>query len=44
MPGTPPTPAGRRGGRGAPPAQPSPKNLRERFVALRNLPPFLREL
>ena len=31
------------GPRGTPPP-PAPKNLRERFSALRNLPPFLREL
>ena len=40
-PGTPPPSGG--GARGTPP-RPAPKNLRERFVALRNLPPFLREL
>jgi ATP-binding cassette subfamily B protein len=39
-----PPPASGREGRGAQPGQPPPKNLRERFVALRNLPPFLREL
>ncbi len=33
-----------RGPREPPSARPAPKNLRERFVALRNLPPFLREL
>jgi ATP-binding cassette subfamily B protein len=33
-----------RGPREPPTARPAPKNLRERFVALRNLPPFLREL
>jgi ATP-binding cassette subfamily B protein len=38
-----PPPAG-RGGAGEPSARPAPKNLRERFVALRNLPPFMREL
>ncbi|MFI4970939.1 MAG: ABC transporter ATP-binding protein, partial [Lysobacterales bacterium] len=42
-PGAPP-PSGRGGGREAPPSRPPPKSLRERFVALRNLPPFLREL
>lgn len=36
-----PPPGG--GLRGTPP-KPAPKNLRERFTALRNLPPFLREL
>ncbi len=41
-PGTPPPDRG--GGRGAPPPLAAPKTLRERFVALRNLPPFLREL
>jgi len=30
--------------REAPPPKPPPKSLRERFVALRNLPPFMREL
>jgi len=40
-PGTPPPSGG--GARGTPP-RPAPKNLRERFIALRNLPPFLREL
>lgn len=40
-PGT-PSPTG-GGARGTPP-RPAPKNLRERFIALRNLPPFLREL
>jgi ATP-binding cassette subfamily B protein len=42
-PGTPPT-GGRGGPREPPPARPAPGNLRERFVALRNLPPFMREL
>jgi ATP-binding cassette subfamily B protein len=42
-PGAPP-PSERSGSRDAPSARPTPKNLRERFVALRNLPPFLREL
>jgi len=42
-PGAPPT-GGHGGPRDAPPPKPQPKNLRERFVALRNLPPFLREL
>lgn len=37
-----PSPTG-SGTRGTPP-RPAPKNLRERFIALRNLPPFLREL
>ena len=37
-------PSGGRGGAGEPSARPAPKNLRERFVALRNLPPFMREL
>ncbi|MEP7044178.1 MAG: ABC transporter ATP-binding protein [Dokdonella sp.] len=42
-PGAPPPSSGRGGSREAPP-KPPPKSLRERFVALRNLPPFLREL
>ena len=37
-----PSPTG-SGTRGTPP-RPAPKNLRERFIALRNLPPFLSEL
>jgi ATP-binding cassette subfamily B protein len=41
-PGTPPPQRG--GSREAPAPRPAPKNLRERFVALRNLPPFMREL
>jgi ATP-binding cassette subfamily B protein len=44
VPGTPPPGSEGRGGRNAPPPKPAPKSLRERFVALRNLPPFLREL
>jgi ATP-binding cassette subfamily B protein len=43
-PGAPPPSSGRGGSREAPPPKPPPKSLRERFVALRNLPPFLREL
>jgi len=43
-PGTPP-PGTRTGGpREPPPPKAQPKNLRERFGALRNLPPFLRDL
>ena len=43
-PGTPP-PGTRTGGpREPPPPKAPPKNLRERFGALRNLPPFLRDL
>jgi len=43
-PGTPP-PGTRTGGpREPPPPKAAPKNLRERFGALRNLPPFLRDL
>ncbi|MEO7431146.1 MAG: ABC transporter ATP-binding protein [Dokdonella sp.] len=42
-PGAPPPSSG-GGPREAPPARTAPKNLRERFIALRNLPPFLREL
>jgi len=42
-PGAPAQPP-RGGPREPPPARAAPKNLRERFVALRNLPPFLREL
>ena len=42
-PGMPPS-TERSGSRDAPNPRPAPKNLRERFVALRNLPPFLREL
>ncbi|MGH8174207.1 MAG: ABC transporter ATP-binding protein, partial [Rhodanobacteraceae bacterium] len=41
-PGATPPPSG--GPREPPPAKPAPKSLRERFVALRNLPPFMREL
>ena len=37
-------PPGGGGPRDPPPARAAPKNLRERFVALRNLPPFMREL
>ncbi len=37
-------PPGRGSPREPPPARKAPGNLRERFVALRNLPPFLREL
>jgi ATP-binding cassette subfamily B protein len=37
-------PPGGSGPRDPPPARTAPKNLRERFVALRNLPPFMREL
>ncbi len=40
---TPGSPAPGGGSRGTPP-KPAPKNLRERFTALRNLRPFLREL
>ncbi|HEY0232710.1 MAG TPA: ABC transporter ATP-binding protein [Dokdonella sp.] len=43
-PGAPPPSSGRGGSREAPPLKSPPKSLRERFVALRNLPPFLREL
>lgn len=43
-PGAPPPSAGGGSGREAPAARTAPKNLRERFIALRNLPPFLREL
>ena len=39
-----PQPGPGRGGAGEPSARPAPKSLRERFVALRNLPPFMREL
>ena len=42
-PGAQPPPGG-GGPREPPPAKPAPKSLRERFVALRNLPPFMREL
>jgi ATP-binding cassette subfamily B protein len=41
-PGTPPPSGG--GPREPPPPKAQPKNLRERFSALRNLPPFLRDL
>ena len=41
-PGAPPPERG--ASRDAPSARKAPGNLRERFVALRNLPPFLREL
>jgi ATP-binding cassette subfamily B protein len=41
-PGTPPPSGG--GPREPPPPKSQPKNLRERFSALRNLPPFLRDL
>jgi ATP-binding cassette subfamily B protein len=41
-PGTPPP--GVREGTRAPPPKAQPKNLRERFSALRNLPPFMRDL
>ena len=37
-------PPPRGSSREAPPPKPPPKSLRERFVALRNLPPFMREL
>ncbi|MET0226127.1 MAG: ABC transporter ATP-binding protein [Dokdonella sp.] len=43
-PGAPPPSSGRGGSRESPPPKTPPKSLRERFVALRNLPPFLREL
>ncbi|MEO6688983.1 MAG: ABC transporter ATP-binding protein [Dokdonella sp.] len=42
-PGAPAQPS-RGGPREAPNPRPAPKNLRERFLALRNLPPFVREL
>jgi len=42
-PGAPQQPP-RGSSREAPPPKPPPKSLRERFVALRNLPPFMREL
>ncbi|MEO7063803.1 MAG: ABC transporter ATP-binding protein, partial [Dokdonella sp.] len=41
---TPGTPSSGSGGTRGTPPRPAPKNLRERFTALRNLPPFLREL
>jgi len=43
-PGTPPPGTRTSGPREPPPPKAPPKNLRERFGALRNLPPFLRDL
>jgi len=43
-PGAPPPSSGGGGSREPPPTKSAPKSLRERFVALRNLPPFMREL
>jgi len=43
-PGTPPPDTRTGGPREPPPPKAPPKNLRERFGALRNLPPFLRDL